>query len=187
MTATRRATAAKASRSRSGTSTKTLAEAVVGLDAFDQIGVDRDDARSRRQQNKGRLGANAILGVSLAVARAAAEAAGLPLYRYLGGPNARTLPVPMMNILNGGKHASGSNVDMQEFMVMPVGAPSFAEGLRWGAEVFHALKSVLKARGAATTVGDEGGYGPSLPSNEKPSTRSWRGSSRPGTSRGVTW
>jgi enolase len=143
-----------------------LAEAVVGLDAFDQVGVDRTMRDLDGSENKGRLGANAILGVSLAVARAAAEAAGLPLYRYLGGPNARTLPVPMMNILNGGKHASGSNVDMQEFMVMPVGAPSFAEGLRWGAEVFHALKSVLKARGAATTVGDEGGYGPSLPSNE---------------------
>jgi enolase len=143
-----------------------LAEAVVGLDAFDQIDVDRTMRELDGSQNKGRLGANAILGVSLAVARAAAEAAGLPLYRYLGGPNARTLPVPMMNILNGGKHASGSNVDMQEFMVMPVGAPSFAEGLRWGAEVFHALKDVLKARGAATTVGDEGGYGPSLPSNE---------------------
>jgi enolase len=143
-----------------------LAEAIVGLDAFDQIGVDSTMRELDGSQNKGRLGANAILGVSLAVARAAAEAAGLPLYRYLGGPNARTLPVPMMNILNGGKHASGSNVDMQEFMVMPVGAPSFAEGLRWGTEVFHALKSVLKARGAATTVGDEGGYGPSLPSNE---------------------
>jgi enolase len=143
-----------------------LAEAVVGLDAFDQIEVDRAMRELDGSENKGRLGANAILGVSLAVARAAAEAAGLPLYRYLGGPNARTLPVPMMNILNGGKHASGSNVDMQEFMVMPIGAPSFAEGVRWGAEVFHALKIVLKERGAATTVGDEGGYGPSLPSNE---------------------
>jgi enolase len=143
-----------------------LAEAVVGLDAFDQIGVDRTMRDFDGSENKGQLGANAILGVSLAVARAAAEAAGLPLYRYLGGPNGRTLPVPMMNILNGGKHASGSNVDMQEFMVMPIGAPSFAEGLRWGAEVFHALKNVLKARGAATTVGDEGGYGPSLSSNE---------------------
>jgi len=143
-----------------------LAEAVVGLDAFDQIAIDRAMRDLDGSENKGRLGANAILGVSLAVARAAAEAADLPLYRYLGGPNAHTLPVPMMNILNGGKHASGSNVDMQEFMVMPVGAPSFAEGLRWGAEVFHALKSVLKAQGAATTVGDEGGYGPSLPSNE---------------------
>jgi enolase len=143
-----------------------LAAEIVGLDAFDQIGVDRAMRELDGSENKGRLGANAILGVSLAVARAAAEAAGLPLYRYLGGPNARTLPVPMMNILNGGKHASGSNVDMQEFMVMPIGAPSFAEGVRWGAEVFHALKNVLKAQGAATTVGDEGGYGPSLPSNE---------------------
>ena len=143
-----------------------IAEAVVGFDAFDQIAVDRTMRDLDGSANKGRLGANAILGVSLAVARAAAEATGLPLYRYLGGPNARTLPVPMMNILNGGKHASGSNVDMQEFMVMPVGALSFAEGLRWGAEVFHALKRVLQAQGAATTVGDEGGYGPSLPSNE---------------------
>ena len=143
-----------------------IAAAVVGLDAFDQIGVDGAMRDLDGTENKGRLGANAILGISLAVARAAAGAAGLPLYRYLGGPNARTLPVPMMNILNGGKHASGSNVDMQEFMVMPIGAPSFAEGLRWGAEVFHALKDVLKAQGAATTVGDEGGYGPSLPSNE---------------------
>jgi enolase len=143
-----------------------LAEAVVGLDAFDQVAIDLTMRALDGTPNKGRLGANAILGVSLAVARAAAEAAGLPLYRYLGGPNARTLPVPMMNILNGGKHASGSNVDMQEFMVMPVGAPSFAEGLRWGTEVFHALKGVLRVRGAATTVGDEGGYGPSLSSNE---------------------
>ncbi len=143
-----------------------LAECVLGLDAFDQIGIDQAMIELDGTENKGRLGANAILGVSLAVARAAAEAAGLPLYRYLGGPNARTLPVPMMNILNGGKHASGSNVDMQEFMVMPIGAPSFVEGLRWGTEVFHALKSVLKKLGAATTVGDEGGYGPSLPSNE---------------------
>lgn len=143
-----------------------LAEAVLGLDAFDQIGIDDAMRELDGTENKGRLGANAILGVSLAVARAAAEAAGLPLYRYLGGPGARTLPVPMMNILNGGKHASGSSVDMQEFMVMPVGAPSFAEGLRWGTEVFHALKGVLTALGAATTVGDEGGYGPSLPSNE---------------------
>jgi enolase len=149
-----------------GNVNEALAEAVVGLDAFDQVAVDRTMRDLDGSENKGRLGANAILGVSLAVARAAAEAVGLPLYRYLGGPNARTLPVPMMNILNGGKHASGSNVDMQEFMVMPVGAPSFAEGLRWGAEVFHALKTVLKAQGAATTVGDEGGYGPSLPSNE---------------------
>ena len=143
-----------------------LAEAVVGLDAFDQYDVDQLMREADGTENKGRLGANAILGVSLAVARAAADAAELPLYRYLGGPGARVLPVPMMNILNGGKHASGSSVDMQEFMVMPIGAPTFAEGLRWGTEVFHALKSVLKKMGAATTVGDEGGYGPSLPSNE---------------------
>jgi enolase len=145
---------------------ETLAEAVIGLDAFDQFGVDQTMREADGTENKGNLGANAILGVSQAVARAAADAAGLPLYRYLGGPNARTLPVPMMNILNGGKHASGSNVDMQEFMVMPVGAPTFAEGVRWGTEVFHALNGVLKKIGAATTVGDEGGYGPSLPSNE---------------------
>lgn len=143
-----------------------LAEAVVGLDAFDQYDVDQIMREADGTENKGRLGANAILGVSLAVARAAAEAAELPLYRYLGGPNARVLPAPMMNILNGGKHASGSSVDMQEFMVVPIGAPTFAEGLRWGTEIFHALKSVLKKLGAATTVGDEGGYGPSLPSNE---------------------
>ena len=144
-----------------------LAEAVVGLDALDQVGVDRVMRELDGTPNKGRLGANAILGVSLAVARAAADAVGLPLHRYLGGPNARTLPVPMMNILNGGKHAQGSSVDMQEFMVMPVGAPSFAEGLRWGTEVFHALKGVLKAGGHNTNVGDEGGYAPSLGSNEE--------------------
>ncbi|MDP9368925.1 MAG: phosphopyruvate hydratase, partial [Chloroflexota bacterium] len=125
-----------------------LAEAVVGLDALDQVGIDRLMRDLDGTPNKGRLGANALLGVSLAVARAAAEAVGLRLYRYLGGPNARTLPVPMMNILNGGKHAEGSSVDMQEFMVMPVGAGSFREGLRWGAEIFHALKAVLKERGA---------------------------------------
>ena len=144
-----------------------LAEAVVGLDALDQVAVDRVMREVDGTPNKGRLGANALLGVSLAVARAAAEAVGLPLYRYLGGPNARTLPVPMMNILNGGKHAEGSSVDMQEFMVMPVGAPSFGEGLRWGTEVFHALKGVLKERGMSTHVGDEGGYAPSLGSNEE--------------------
>jgi enolase 1/2/3 len=143
-----------------------IAEAIVGLDALDQIGVDRTMIALDGTPNKGRLGANAILGVSLAVARAAADAVGLPLWRYLGGPSARTLPVPMMNILNGGKHAAGSSVDMQEFMVMPVGAPTFREGLRWGAEVFHALNGVLQKRGANTNVGDEGGYAPSLGSNE---------------------
>ncbi len=144
-----------------------LAEAVVGLDALDQAAVDQAMIDLDGTPNKGKLGANALLGVSLAVARAAAEAVGLPLYRYLGGPTARTLPVPMMNILNGGKHAQGSSVDMQEFMVMPVGAPSFREGLRWGTEVFHALKGVLHGRGLNTSVGDEGGYAPSLGSNEE--------------------
>jgi len=146
---------------------ETLAETVVGLDALDQVGIDRLMRDVDGTPNKGNLGANAILGVSLAVARAAAEAVGLPLYRYLGGPNARTLPVPMMNILNGGKHAAGSSVDMQEFMVMPVGAPSFREGLRWGTEIFHALKGILHDRGQSTNVGDEGGYAPSLGSNQE--------------------
>jgi enolase len=114
--------------------------------------------------NKGELGANAILGVSLAVAKAAAESAGLPLYRYVGGPNARVLPVPMMNILNGGSHAD-SNVDIQEFMIAPIGAASFREALRWGAEVYHELKSVLKKKGLATGLGDEGGFAPNLESN----------------------
>jgi enolase len=117
--------------------------------------------------NKSRLGANAILGVSLAVARAAASAVDLPLYRYLGGPNARTLPVPMMNILNGGKHALGSTVDMQEFMVVPVGATTFREGLRHGVEVFQTLKAVLSERGLNTNVGDEGGFAPSLKTNQE--------------------
>ncbi len=144
-----------------------LAEVVVGMDALDQIGVDTIMRAADGTPNKGRLGANALLGVSLAVARAAAEEVGLPLYRYLGGPNSRTLPVPMMNILNGGKHAEGSSVDMQEFMVMPVGAESFSEGLRWGTEVFHELKKVLSKRGLSTHVGDEGGYAPSLKSNEE--------------------
>ena len=143
-----------------------IAEVVVGLDALDQSGVDRAMIALDGTANKGRLGANAILGVSLATARAAADAVGLPLYRYLGGPQGWTLPTPMMNILNGGKHAEGSSVDMQEFMVMPVGAPTYREGLRWGTEVFHALKAVLKQRGMNTSVGDEGGYAPSLASNE---------------------
>ena len=143
-----------------------IAEVVVGLDALDQSGVDRAMIALDGTANKGRLGANAILGVSLATARAAADAVGLPLYRYLGGPQGWTLPTPMMNILNGGKHAEGSSVDMQEFMVMPVGAPTYREGLRWGTEVFHTLKAVLKQRGMNTSVGDEGGYAPSLASNE---------------------
>ncbi len=144
-----------------------IAEEIVGLDALNQIEIDRLMIALDGTKNKSRLGANAILGVSLAVARAAAQALDIPLYRYLGGPSARTLPTPMMNILNGGKHALGSSVDMQEFMVMPVGAPSFREALRWGAEVFHALQSVLHDKGYPTQVGDEGGYAPSLGSNQE--------------------
>jgi enolase len=144
-----------------------IAEEIIGLDALNQIEVDRLMIALDGTKNKGRLGANAILGVSLAVARAAASALDIPLYRYLGGPSARTLPVPMMNILNGGKHAVGSSVDMQEFMVMPVGAPTFREGLRWGAEVFHTLGNVLHDKGYPTQVGDEGGYAPSLGSNQE--------------------
>jgi enolase len=143
-----------------------IALQIVGLNALDQREIDRLMIDLDGTPNKGRLGANAILGVSLAVSRAAAQWVGLPLYRYLGGPNASTLPVPMMNILNGGKHALGSSVDMQEFMVMPVGAPSFREALRMGAEVFHALKGILHDRGLGTGVGDEGGFAPSLESNE---------------------
>ncbi|MEO8084793.1 MAG: phosphopyruvate hydratase [Ardenticatenales bacterium] len=142
-----------------------IADAVVGWDALDQRGLDGAMIALDDTPNKARLGANAILAVSLASARAAANAVGLPLYRYLGGPNARVLPVPMLNILNGGKHASNST-DFQEFMVMPVGAPTFAEGLRWGVEVYQALRAVLQDMGQATNVGDEGGFAPSLPSNE---------------------
>ena len=149
-----------------GNVNEVIAEHVVGMNALDQRDIDALMIELDGTPNKGRLGANAILGVSLAVARAAALWSGLPLYRYLGGPNACTLPVPMLNILNGGKHALGSNVDMQEFMVMPVGAASFKEGLRMGAEVFHALKGILHDRGLGTGVGDEGGFAPSLESNE---------------------
>jgi len=143
-----------------------LAKVVVGKDASDQAGIDKAMIAADGTANKGRLGANAILGVSLAVARAAANAAGKGLYRYLGGSKAVTLPVPMMNILNGGKHADGT-VDFQEFMVQPWGARSFSQGLRMGVEVFHALKGVLKSKGYNTAVGDEGGYAPSLKSNEE--------------------
>jgi len=143
-----------------------IAPEVCDLDAFDQREVDMKMIELDGTPNKGKLGANAILGVSLAVAHAAADCAGLPLYKYIGGPSAHVLPVPMMNILNGGSHAD-SNVDLQEFMVFPLGAGSFREGLRWGAEVFHALKSVLKSKGLNTAVGDEGGFAPSLESNEE--------------------
>jgi enolase len=137
---------------------------LLGFDASDQRLVDQALLDLDGTPNKERLGANAILGVSLAVARAAADSAELPLFRYLGGPNAHLLPVPMMNILNGGAHAD-SNVDIQEFMVAPIGASTFRDALRWGAEVYHALKSVLKEKGYATGLGDEGGFAPNLPSN----------------------
>ncbi len=140
--------------------------ALLGMDVEDQSALDATMLELDGTANKSKLGANAILGVSLASARAASVALAMPLYRYVGGMRARTLPVPMMNILNGGAHAD-TRVDVQEFMVMPVGASSFREGLRWGAEIFHALKQVLKGRGLATGVGDEGGYAPDLPSNEE--------------------
>ena len=143
-----------------------LAEEVVGFETTDQVGIDKMMIALDGTPNKGKLGANAILGVSLAVAKAAAQSLHMPLYRYIGGTNAKILPVPMMNILNGGSHAD-NNVDFQEFMIMPIDAPSFAEALRMGAEVFHSLKSVLKKKGYNTAVGDEGGFAPNLKSNEE--------------------
>jgi enolase len=143
-----------------------IADALIGFDitsqaAIDQVMIDLDGT-----PNKTKLGANAILAVSMAVAKAAAEEANLPLYRYIGGTNARTLPMPMMNILNGGAHAD-NKIDFQEFMIMPIGAPSFSEGLRWGVEIFHQLKSTLKKKGYSTNVGDEGGFAPNIQSNEE--------------------
>jgi enolase len=143
-----------------------IADALIGFDitsqaAIDQVMIDLDGT-----PNKSKLGANAILAVSMAVAKAAAEEANLPLYRYIGGTNARTLPMPMMNILNGGAHAD-NKIDFQEFMIMPIGAPSFSEGLRWGVEIFHQLKSTLKKKGYSTNVGDEGGFAPNIQSNEE--------------------
>ncbi|NPV10593.1 MAG: phosphopyruvate hydratase [Ignavibacteria bacterium] len=143
-----------------------IADNLVGLDPFDQVKIDNILIELDGTENKGNLGANAILGVSLAVAKAAANALGMPLYRYIGGTNAKVIPVPMMNIINGGKHAD-NNVDFQEFMIMPVGASKFSEALRMGAEVFHNLKSVLKKKGYNTAVGDEGGFAPNLKSNEE--------------------
>lgn len=143
-----------------------IAEEIIGFDCFDQVGIDQVLIELDGTHNKGKLGANAILGVSMAVARAAAEELGIPLYQYIGGVNAKTLPVPMMNILNGGEHAD-NNVDIQEFMVMPVGAKNFREALRMGAEIFHNLKAVLKGKGLNTAVGDEGGFAPNLSSNEE--------------------
>lgn len=143
-----------------------IAEELIGFDVFDQVGIDRALIQIDGTENKSKLGANAILGVSMAVARAAAIESDTPLYEYIGGVNAKTLPVPMMNILNGGEHAD-NNVDIQEFMVMPAGARSFKEALRMGTEVFHNLKSVLKSKGYNTAVGDEGGFAPNLNSNEE--------------------
>ncbi len=142
------------------------AEHIVGMDATNQVAIDTVLIALDGTDNKGKLGANAILGVSMAVAHAAAESLGLPLYRYLGGVNAKTLPTPMMNILNGGEHAD-NNVDIQEFMIMPVGAESIKEAVRMGAEIFHQLKKVLSSKGMATSVGDEGGFAPNLESNEE--------------------
>ncbi len=143
-----------------------IAEELIGWSIFDQVGIDNAMIDLDGTPNKAKLGANAILGVSMAVAKAAANELGLQLYEYIGGVNSKTLPVPMMNILNGGEHAD-NNVDIQEFMVMPVGAPNFKEGLRMGAEIFHSLKSVLKSKGLNTSVGDEGGFAPNLSSNEE--------------------
>lgn len=143
-----------------------IAEELIGFDAQDQVGIDKMMIELDGTHNKAKLGANAILAVSLATAKAAANYLGVPLYRYIGGTNAKTLPTPMMNIINGGRHAD-NNVDFQEFMIMPVNAPTFAEALRMGAEVFHTLKGVLKKKGYNTAVGDEGGFAPSLKSNEE--------------------
>ncbi len=142
-----------------------IAELLTGVEVYEQRYIDGELNALDGTDNKARLGANAILGTSLAVARAAADDLGMPLYRYLGGPNAHVLPVPMMNVVNGGVHADNT-IDMQEFMVMPVGAPSFSEALRWGTETYHALKKVLHDRGLSTAVGDEGGFAPNLATNE---------------------
>ncbi len=143
-----------------------IAEKLVGWEVADQAGLDQAMIELDGTPNKSKLGANAILAVSMAAAKAAAQEAGLPLFRYIGGTNARVLPIPMMNILNGGAHAD-NKIDFQEFMIMPVGASSFSEGLRWGVEIFHALKTVLKKKGFSTNVGDEGGFAPNIQSNEE--------------------
>lgn len=143
-----------------------IAEEIIGMEVFDQIAIDQVLVELDGTHNKAKLGANAVLGVSIAVARAAADELGMPLYQYIGGVNAKTLPVPMMNILNGGEHAD-NNVDIQEFMVMPIGAKNFKEALRMGTEIFHTLKAVLKSKGLNTAVGDEGGFAPNLTSNEE--------------------
>ena len=162
-----------------------IADEIIGMNPFDQPALDKLLKRIGRHSNKGKLGANAILGVSLAVARAAAESLGLPIFQYIGGVNGKVLPVPMMNILNGGKHAD-NNVDIQEFMVMPVGAKSFREALRMCAEIFHNLRTVLKSKGMNTAVGDEGGFAPNLESMRTPSPISWKPSKRPDMCRAKT-
>lgn len=144
----------------------TIAEALIGMEISEQAAIDQAMIDLDGTPNKAKLGANAILAVSMAVAKAAADEADLPLYRYIGGTNSKTLPIPMMNILNGGAHAD-NKIDFQEFMIMPVGAPSFSEGLRWGVEIFHTLKGVLKKKGYSTNVGDEGGFAPNIQSNEE--------------------
>jgi enolase len=144
----------------------TIAPSLIGFDVADQTGIDEMMIQLDGTANKGNLGANALLAVSMAVAKAAAEESSLPLFRYVGGTNAKTLPIPMMNILNGGAHAD-NKIDFQEFMVMPTGAPDFSEALRWGVEIFHALKTVLKKKGYSTNVGDEGGFAPNIQSNEE--------------------
>ena len=144
-----------------------IAPLIIGMDVTDQIGIDNLMIKADGTKNKGKFGANAILGVSLAAAKAAADCVGLPLYRYIGGAYARTLPVPMCNIINGGAHAD-SSVDLQEFMIQPVGAATFSEALRWATEIFHTLKSVLKKKGLSTSVGDEGGFAPNFVNNEEP-------------------
>ncbi|OYZ00759.1 MAG: phosphopyruvate hydratase [Sphingobacteriia bacterium 28-36-52] len=143
-----------------------IADVIIGLDVSEQAAIDQIMIDLDGTPNKAKLGANAILAVSMAVAKAAADEASLPLYRYIGGTNAKTLPIPMMNIVNGGAHAD-NKIDFQEFMIMPVGAPSFSEGLRWGVEIFHTLKNVLKKKGYSTNVGDEGGFAPNIQSNEE--------------------
>jgi enolase len=145
---------------------KVIAEELYGIDVTDQAGIDKLLIAMDGTENKSKLGANAMLAVSMAVAKAGAEEAGMPLYRYIGGTNAKTLPVPMMNILNGGAHAD-NKIDFQEFMIMPVGAETFSDGLRWGVEIFHNLKTVLKEKGFSTNVGDEGGFAPDIQSNEE--------------------
>lgn len=157
-----------------------IADAVVGMDASDIYAIDAAMIKADGTKDKSNLGANAILAVSIAACRAAAASLDMPLYRFLGGVNGNRLPVPMMNILNGGAHATNT-VDTQEFMIMPVGAPSFKEALRWCAEVFHALASILKAKGLATSVGDEGGFAPTCPATRRPLRPFWPPSKRPVT------